>query len=241
VSKYPQHLWDEARESIEGGEFVNAAAKRLGINRSTLRRRIKLEQWRVPDEDERAELQAEREAEDHGVSSTGMVIKPGSEIDRLIDLHRREWTDVEDIRKQAVVAFKDDKFRPADAGDKWSAKDRLQYAAKLFSMYNTASNALMVSQEAQRRAHGFDYREQMKKAKAEGADQANQAALMDRLMASLETITNGKIIDGEWYENTHDGAGAGADQAPVPEGPPAVSDLGKDWPVEHDGGQDPRA
>jgi transposase-like protein len=239
VSKYPQHLWDEARESIEGGEYVNSAAKRLGINRSTLRRRIKLEQWRVRDEDERAELQAEREAEDHGVSSPGMVIKPGSEIDRLIDLHRREWTDIEDIRKQAVVAFKDDKFRPADASEKWSAKDRLQYAAKLFSMYNTASNALMVSQEGQRRSYGFDYREQMKQAKADGADKANQAALMDRLMASLETITNGKIIDGEWYEHTHDGAGA--DQAPVPEGAAPVSDLGEDWPVVNDGCQDPRA
>jgi hypothetical protein len=148
------------------------------------------------------------------------------EIDRIISLHQREWKDIEDIRTAAVRAFRDDTFKPKDAGDKWTAKDRLNYAGKLFSIYNTASNALMVSQEGQRRSHGFDYREQMKKAKADGADQANQAALMDRLMASLEIITGGTIIDGEWHERADDGAGAGDDQAPRPEGDAEAQDRG---------------
>jgi hypothetical protein len=108
-------------------------------------------------------------------------------------------------------------------------------------MYNTASNALMVSQEGQRRSYGFDYRAQMKKAEADGADQANQARLMDELMASLEVLTNGKIINGEWHEVSHDGQGAAGDQSVGQEGIAPVSGLGKDWPVVSDGGQDPRA
>ena len=50
----PQHLWDEARESIADGETVNGAAKRLGINRSALRKRIKKEAWTILTEDEKA-------------------------------------------------------------------------------------------------------------------------------------------------------------------------------------------
>jgi hypothetical protein len=247
ASKYPQYKWDEARAAIEDGESENATAIRFGIKRSTLRKRIQTEHWITVSDEEKLERKKRRKEEeqercqyeDH--PDTSRSLAPSGEVERLIALHKDEWKDIEDIRKTAVMAFKNDKFKPADAGDKWTAKDRLSYSAKLFSMYNTASNALMVSQEAQRRAHGFDFREQMKQAKADGADKANQARLMDRLMASLETITNGKIVDGEWYEHTHDGQGAAGDQSVGQEGIAPVSDLGSDWPVVNDGRQDPRA
>ena len=80
----------------------------------------------------------------------------------LVKGHQREWKEIEAIRKLALKAFKDPAFKPEDAGDKWNATERLKYAGRLFSVYNTAANALMVAQEGERRAHGFDYRDQRK-------------------------------------------------------------------------------
>jgi hypothetical protein len=60
----------------------------------------------------------------------------------------------------------------------------------LFSVYNTASNALMVAQEGERRAHGFDYRDQRKVANAEAQDQTRRAELMTEIAGLIEIITS---------------------------------------------------
>jgi hypothetical protein len=74
----------------------------------------------------------------------------------LVKGHQREWREIEAIRKLALKAFKDPAFDPEDADAKWNATERLKYAGRLFSVHNTAANALMVAQEGERRAHGFE-------------------------------------------------------------------------------------
>jgi hypothetical protein len=74
--------------------------------------------------------------------------------------------------------------------DKWNATERLKYAGRLFSVYNTAANALMVAQEGERRAHGFDYRDQRKAANADAQDQTRRAELMTEIAGLIEIITS---------------------------------------------------
>ena len=81
-------------------------------------------------------------------------------------------------------------FKPEDADDKWDATERLKYAGRLFSVYNTAANALMVAQEGERRAHGFDYRDQRKAANVDAQDQARRAELMTEIAGLIDIITS---------------------------------------------------
>jgi hypothetical protein len=71
----------------------------------------------------------------------------------------------------------------------------------------------MVAQEGERRAHGFDYRDQKKAAKEEGKDYARQADALREMMEAIEVLAGGKIIDGEFYEHKDDGSSDGAHEA----------------------------
>jgi hypothetical protein len=218
-SKYPQFLWDEARASVEAGEAVQAAAKRLGINREALRKRAKSQHWKLLTPEEKRQQRA-KEREDQEDQDRGPPLAPfdptgADERSNLIRFHQREWADVEKIRKLAVEVFTNDKFKPEDASEDWDSDDRLKYAHKLFTMYNTAANALMVAQEGQRRSYGFDYRDQRKAASAEGQDQTRRAELMTEIAALIEIITSKEpeIVEGECHQHADgdDGPAAASD------------------------------
>jgi hypothetical protein len=87
-----------------------------------------------------------------------------------------------------------------------------EYAGRLFSVYNTAANALMVAQEGERRAHGFDYRDQRKTANAEAQDQTRKAELMTEIAGLIEIITRNEpqIVEGEFNQRTDDDEGPAA-------------------------------
>jgi hypothetical protein len=76
----------------------------------------------------------------------------------------------------------------------------------LFSVYNTAANALMVAQEGERRAHGFDYRDQRKAANTDAQDYARSAELMTEIAGLIEIITSKEpeTIEGECHQRTDD-------------------------------------
>jgi hypothetical protein len=151
----------------------------------------------------------------------------------LVKEHQAEWNEIERLRVDALRCYQDETFRPEDAPDTWGgSKDRLTYAAKLFGMYNVAANALRVAQEGERRAHGFDYRDQKKAAKEEGKDYARQADALREMMEAIEVLAGGKIIDGEYYEHKDEdqaepvGGEAQADGTAASEDPQPVSQEG---------------
>jgi hypothetical protein len=74
----------------------------------------------------------------------------------------------------------------------------------------------MVAQEGERRAHGFDYRDQRKAANAEAQDQTRRAELMTEISGLIAIITNRRRpqnIEGEFHQHTgvDDGSAAGSD------------------------------
>jgi hypothetical protein len=163
------------RELYERGLPIQRIANRYRVARGTIRNYAKAGGWVKPaieiadapdaDTDESA-------APGNDVGWQVAILEDGLDPRvALVKGHQREWKEIEAIRKLALKAFKDPAFKPADADDKWNATERLKYAGRLFAVYNTAANALMVAQEGERRAHGFDYRDQGKAANAEAQDQ----------------------------------------------------------------------
>jgi hypothetical protein len=214
------------REYWEKGDSIVSIQNRLHVSPNTIKSWARKEGWSrprvtlIPDDDETDgsdETDDDRQLDKQRLPSVWE--KDGDTYKALIAGHQREWTDIEDIRIEALKAFKDPEFRPADASETWTAKDRLNHAQKLFAMYNTASNALMVAQEGERRAHGFDYRDQKKAAKEEIKDYAKQADALRKMMASVHALARmNKTIDGEICEHEATGSepqeadGTGADQ-----------------------------
>ena len=132
------------------------------------------------------------------------IVESGDLRAALIMTHREEWVEIDFIRTEAIQAFKNPTFRPEDAGEKWDSKSRLAHAAKLISSYNTAANALLVKQEGQRRAHGFDYKTQILQNEAQTQDAIDQQAEVERLIDLYElavrtangTLIQKEVIDG---------------------------------------------
>ena len=213
-------LRDEMRELYEAGVPVSVIANRCRVAINTVKLHANKGGWCKP-QIELAEPSDEIDEPEEGrqlsVSDQLAILEAGPDMRALARGHQKEWKEIERIRRDALKAYKDDTFKPKDAPETWNSRDRLTYAAKLFAMYNTACNALMVAQEGERRSHGFDYRDQKKAAQAEGRDHARQAELMDELVSALEVLTEGKIIDGEWHDTSEDVGGA-KDEAPPPGG-----------------------
>ena len=201
------------RELYEGGLPIQRIANRYHVARGTIRNYAKAGGWVKPE----IEIADAPDADTDASAAPGnpevgwqvAILEDG--IDPRVALvkgHQREWKEIEAIRKLALKAFKDPAFKPEDADDKWNATERLKYAGRLFSVYNTASNALMVAQEGERRAHGFDYRDQRKAANAEAQDQTRRAELMTEIAGLIEIITSKdeepENIEGDYHE--HEGA-----------------------------------
>jgi hypothetical protein len=220
---------DEMRDLYESGHSFSSIATRCRVAVNSVKKHAAAGGWNKPTPETLSRENGSDDPDDAYQTSNDdqiAILEAGAAMRILIHGHQKEWKEIERIRRDALLAYKDDKFKPEDAPDSWNSRDRLAHAGRLFSMYNTASNALMVAQEGERRAYGFDYREQKKQSQAEGRDHARQAELMDELMAALETLTEGKIIDGEWHELLDVGAAAADDQAPVPEGATEAQDHG---------------
>jgi hypothetical protein len=197
----------EARELYEKGHTPYRVAKLLGLSKNTVKKYATREGWiagALPDEDD-DDWTDPSDPDGHTVDpghAISVLQQGESTLRSLVKEHQAEWNEIERLRVDALRCYQDETFRPEDAPDTWGgSKDRLTYAAKLFGMYNVAANALMVAQEGERRAHGYDYKDQRKAAKEEGKDYARQADALRSMMASVYALAGMKnAIDGEWHE-----------------------------------------
>ncbi len=80
----------------------------------------------------------------------------------MIRQHRREWRDLDRLRREAIRAASASHSPPAhlspEKASRWSTKEQLGHAKLLMTLYKNAVELLSAKQEAERRAHGFDYK-----------------------------------------------------------------------------------
>jgi hypothetical protein len=89
----------------------------------------------------------------------------------VIRQHRREWRDLDRLRREAIRAASASHSSPADPSaeeaNRMGNKERQSEAKLLMTLYKNAVEAITTKQEGERRAHGFDYKLQQE---ARGVD-----------------------------------------------------------------------
>jgi hypothetical protein len=78
----------------------------------------------------------------------------------LSEQHRAAWAQLYDLRDEAHRVLKGDKTKllPDTVPD--AAQVRMSLAEKLIAMFDKGTRALTIAQEGERRAYGFDYKQQ---------------------------------------------------------------------------------
>jgi hypothetical protein len=144
VARVDPLLRDEMRELYEAGHSFSAIASRCRVAINTVKSHAKSGGWCKPQLDTLSPSDEPDESDEgRQVSATDQlaILEAGPDMRALVRGHQKEWKEIERIRRDALVAYKNDEFKPKDAPETWNSRDRLTYAAKLFAMYNTASNA----------------------------------------------------------------------------------------------------
>jgi hypothetical protein len=121
-----------------------------------------VEGWTRPDaEQEPVPCPAETKSRRTDAVPTPLDSLP-DERHALIRQHRREWRDLDRLRREAIRAASASHSPAANPGaeetDRVSTKEQLGQAKLLMAMYKNAVEAITTKQEGERRAHGFDYK-----------------------------------------------------------------------------------
>ncbi len=164
-------VWAQVRAAYEGGANLSELARSSGLSRTAIRTRARLEGWTRPDaEQEPVPCPAETKSRRTDAVPTPLDSLP-DERHAVIRQHRREWRDLDRLRREAVRAASASHSPAAnlspEEAHRVSTKEQLGHAKLLMGLYKTAVEALTTKQEGERRAHGFDYKLQQE---ARGVD-----------------------------------------------------------------------
>jgi hypothetical protein len=155
-------VWAQVQAAYQKGASLSELSRSSGLSRTAIRTRARLEGWTKPD--------AEQEPVPcHAVSKDRRPNAVHPPLDALPDerhalirQHRREWRDLDRLRREAIRAASASHSPAANPGaeesNRVSTKEQLGHAKLLMGLYKTAVEAITTKQEGERRAHGFDYK-----------------------------------------------------------------------------------
>ncbi len=155
-------VWAKVRAAYQGGDSLSELSRSSDLSRTAIRTRARLEGWTRPDADQ------EPVPCPAGTKTRRTDAVPASfdslpdERHVLIRQHRREWRDLDRLRREATRTASAPHSPPAhlspEEASRWSTKEQLGHAKLLMTLYKNAVEALSAKQEGERRAHGFDYK-----------------------------------------------------------------------------------
>ncbi len=155
-------VWAQVRAGYERGASFSELSRSSGLSRTAIRTRARLEGWTRPD--------AEQEPVPCPAGTRGRrpdAVHPPldslpDERHAVIRQHRREWRDLDRLRREAIrAASASPPASPSpEEANRVSSKEQLGHAKLLMTLYKNAVEAITTKQEGERRAHGFDYRTQ---------------------------------------------------------------------------------
>ena len=164
-------VWAQVRAGYEGGANLSELSRSSGLSRTAIRTRARLEGWARSDaEQEPVPCPAETRSRPTDAVHPPLDSLP-DERHAVIRQHRREWRDLDRLRREAVRAASASHSPAAnlspEEAHRVSTKEQLGHAKLLMGLYKTAVEAITTKQEGERRAHGFDYKLQQE---ARGVD-----------------------------------------------------------------------
>ncbi len=154
-------VWAQVRAAYEGGANLSELSRSSGLSRAAIRTRARLEGWTRPDLDQEPVPPAEIRSRRTDAVHPPLDALP-DERHALIRQHRREWRDLDRLRREAIRAASashSPSVNPgAEGANRVSNKEQQSEAKLLMTIYKNAVEALTTKQEGERRAHGFDYK-----------------------------------------------------------------------------------
>ncbi len=191
-------VWAQVRAAYEGGANLSELARSSGLSRTAIRTRARLEGWARPDaEQEPLPCPAETRSRRADAVHPPLDALP-DERHAVIRQHRREWKDLDRLRREAIrAASASPPANPStEEASGMSTKEQQAYAKALMGLYKTAVEAITTKQEGERRAHGFDYKIQQETGTVDKEKAERDARLAiewkdwaDRIGLSSETET----------------------------------------------------
>jgi hypothetical protein len=212
--------WSDIKDAYEtGGRSISDLSRTFGVSRTSIQRHIKSQGWVVTGMTaaEAEEAVAERaHAKAMGVdlnadeaTQVGQIERAADDRQVLITRHRRAWDAAVPLHERLKKAF-DAGWSPPDIPlAEFDESSRLKYASAIVGIYQKTVQSILVHQEGERRAHGFDYRIQQKSAEFSAETATRRKELMAQLYEMMDRAAKDKrliedlrtgravVIDGE--------------------------------------------
>jgi hypothetical protein len=188
MAKPAVEIWDEIAQQYADGVPVSAIAMTFNVSRATISRRAKASGWvRGSSNNDVASASPPAQDEPKGSSEQERAGAAHRSDPRaaLIQRHRADWTDVYAVREDALRILKGEKpgwLKDLDGDGLTDLKSRVSLAEKLFAIAERDARALAMAQEGERRAHGFDYKQQQQTTAEDEADDRARREKIDNIL-----------------------------------------------------------
>ncbi len=155
-------VWAQVQAAYQKGASLSEISRLSGLSRAAIRVRARTEGWTRSDLDQEP-VPCPAVARDRRADAVHPPLDNlPDERHVVIRQHRREWRDLDRLRREAIRATSASHSPPADLSseeaNRMSTREQLSQAKLLMTLYKNAVEALSAKQEGERRAHGFDYK-----------------------------------------------------------------------------------
>ena len=196
ASKLTPEEWKKVGELYIANMPVLRISRQFGVARISIERAAKRFGWvKIPQEDIEEVVQAKvhgghLSADPHARAE--FIEKVADQRAILIRRHQAEWKQVTRLRGDvyAVLSGQQTKLITMDyeTATALEMKDRIHLAGKLIAMYEADARALSTAQEGERRANGFDYKEQKQADVNDETTEPERKRLLASVVESLAAL-----------------------------------------------------
>ncbi len=196
AAKLTPEEWKKVGELYIANTPVLRISKQFGVARISIERAAKRFGWvKIPREDIDEVVQAKV----HGghlsadpQARAEFIEKVADERAVLIRRHQAEWKQVTRLRGDAYAVLSGHQPRlitmDYETATTLEMKDRISLAGKLIAMYEADARALSTAQEGERRANGFDYKEQKQADVKDENAERERKRLLASVVASMAAL-----------------------------------------------------
>ncbi len=153
-------VWAQVQAAYQEGASLSELSRSSGLSRAAIRTRARAEGWTKPETPQLSDPVSPGPLA--RVGTTSPLDSLPDERPALIRQHRREWRDLDRLRREAIRATSASHSPAAnpraEEANQVSSKEQQAHAKLLMTLYKLAVEGLTTKQEGERRAHGFDYK-----------------------------------------------------------------------------------
>jgi hypothetical protein len=190
MSELAPEIWHEIARQYTAGVAVAVIARAFKVSRARIKRKAEQLGWtRAQANDDVVPRMVHSGSSKAGTSAVASAAHRRSV---LIERHRAAWDEISAVRQDAYRLLRGEEpqiIKDLATGD---VDERLSRAARLLTMVDKDTNSLMRAQEGQRRAYGFDYKQQEAETKEDEAALEQRAEMVDSILELADDFTRRK-------------------------------------------------